>query len=172
VQGGQSLGFSRNTSYFLNDLITAVSTINASGFSWQSSRQTLSSTASRFGNISSKASPSELNRFHSAARNLSEVGQNNIRILRGWAKSKGWEKLPNPNGGPELWGTFQNGRFKWNLKIKPEPSLRSDLNSGSKMPRFDAKLRDGGKDYINPFTGLTGDENIGTHLPLEFTYRK
>jgi hypothetical protein len=31
----------------------------------------------------------QLNRFHQAARNLSETGQNNIRILRGWAKSKG-----------------------------------------------------------------------------------
>lgn len=47
----------------------------------------------------------ELNRFHQAARNLSEEGQNNIRILRGWAKSKGWVKVPN-SGGPEKVGNF------------------------------------------------------------------
>jgi hypothetical protein len=32
----------------------------------------------------------KLNRFHQAAKNLSETGQHNIRILRGWARSKGW----------------------------------------------------------------------------------
>ena len=53
------------------------------------------------------APAANLNRFHAAARNLSEVGQTNIRILRGWAKSKGWEKFPNPQGGPEKWGAYQ-----------------------------------------------------------------
>jgi hypothetical protein len=49
----------------------------------------------------------ELNRFHTAARNLSEVGQNNIRILRRWAKNKEWERLPNPQGKPEEWGIYR-----------------------------------------------------------------
>jgi len=170
VQGGQSLGLSRDTSYFMNDLITAVSTINASGFSWQSSRQTLPSTASRVGNISSKASPSELNRFHSAARNLSEVGQNNIRILRGWAKSKGWKKLPNPNGGPESWGIYDRSdkSFQWLLKLKPEVSLRQGLDGGSMIPRASVRLN--GNEYINPFTGERVGKIVGGHIPLETKY--
>jgi len=42
-----------------------------------------------------------INRFHVAAKELSKTGQNNIRTLRGWAKSKGWVKQANPRGGPE-----------------------------------------------------------------------
>ena len=72
----------------------------------------------------------ELNRFHQAARNLSEIGQNNIRILRGWAKSKGWTKAPN-FGEPEKWGTLQNGKFRWNLSIKSEASFRPNLHVDS-----------------------------------------
>ena len=112
----------------------------------------------------------QLNRFHGAASELSEVGQNNIRILRGWAKSKGWIKQPNFQGGPEKWGTYQNSGFQWNLKIKPESSFRSRLEPGSNVPRFDSRIKTGNKNYINPFTGEMGGEEIGTHLPLNFSY--
>jgi len=111
--------------------------------------------------------PFKLNRFHAAARSLSEVGQNNIRSLRGWAKSKGWEKMPNPQGAPEKWGVYQNEKFEWRLRIKPEPGLRTELHEGSKTPRFDARVGIGGNQYVNPFTGEIGSESIGTHLPLE-----
>lgn len=110
----------------------------------------------------------ELNRFHQAAFNLSETGQNNIRILRSWAKSKGWEKLPNPYGKPEKWGSFdQSKNFNWNLKIKPEASFREGLGSGSNYPRFDARLGNHPPyEYINPFTGNVSKE-LGAHIPLE-----
>ncbi len=81
----------------------------------------------------------ELNRFHQAARNLSEEGQNNIRILRGWAKSKGWVKAPN-SGGPEKWGVVKNGEFEWNLLIKPESSMR---------PNFIGKIGNSGVETQN-----------------------
>ncbi len=110
----------------------------------------------------------QLNRFHQAARNLSETGQNNIRILRGWAKSKGWEKFPSTNGAPEKWGTWKNGIPEWNLRIKPEPGFRPELELGSMRPRFDARLGNQPPyEYINPFTGTLGSKNIGTHIPLE-----
>lgn len=123
--------------------------------------------------LSETASSSlKLNRFHQAAYNLSETGQNNIRILRGWARSKGWERLPNFQGGPEKWGTYQNGNFEWRLVIKPEPSSRSGLHPGSNIPRFDARFLPDpeGQSYINPFVGKPGNWQIGTHLPLEFNY--
>ena len=81
-----------------------------------------------------------LNRFHQATRNLSETGQNNIRILRGWAKSKGWRQEPNLQGAPEKWGIHQNGKFEWRIVIKPEASARPGLQQGSNIPRFDARL--------------------------------
>jgi len=101
----------------------------------------------------------KLNRFDQAARNLSEVGQNNIRTLRGWAKSKDWVRAPNFHGGPEKWGTFQNGKFEWRLVIKPEASTRPGLHQGSNIPRFDARLLTDttGQSYINPFTGEVGN---------------
>ena len=111
--------------------------------------------------------PVTLNRFHQAAKSLSETGQNNIRILRGWAKSKGWEKLPNPEGRPEKWGIYQDGKFEWRLRIKPEPSLRENLHIGSGIPRFDARLGIDGNQYINPFTRELGNQNVGTHVSLE-----
>ncbi len=114
----------------------------------------------------------QFNRFHQAAYNLSEVGQNNIRILRGWAKSKGWEKLPNSYGGPEKWGVYHDGLPEWRLIIKPEPSLRPGLQAGSNQPRFDARLNVGGSYYVNPFTNEVGAEGIGRHLPLDLYYRK
>ena len=86
------------------------------------------------------SSGAKLNRFHQAARNLSETGQNNIRVLRGWAKSKGWIKQPNFQGAPEKWGTYQNNKFEWRLVIKPEPSTRPGLQTGSNFPRFDARV--------------------------------
>jgi len=112
----------------------------------------------------------KLNRFHQAARNLSETGQNNIRVLRGWAKSKGWEKQPNFQGAPEKWGVYQNDKFEWRLVIKPEASARPGLQTGSNIPRFDARLLTdtSGQSYINPFTGEVGNWQVGTHLPLEF----
>jgi len=114
--------------------------------------------------------PFKLNRFHAAARNLSEVGQNNIRILRGWAKSKGWERAPNLNGGPESWGKFNSssGGFNWNLKIKPEISLRPGLQPGSAIPR--ASVRIGESAFINPFTGERVSKAVGGHIPLEELY--
>ncbi|MBX9745245.1 MAG: hypothetical protein K2X08_08565 [Chlamydiales bacterium] len=78
--------------------------------------------------------------------------------------------MPNPAGRPEQSGNYQDGIFKWHLKIKPEASFQQGLGSGSYIPRFDAKLKDGGKYYINPFTKQIGTEEIGTHLPLNFPY--
>ncbi len=117
--------------------------------------------------------PVTLNRFHFNASLLSPTAQNNIRILRGWAKSKGWEKLPNPTGKPEQWGIYQNEKFDWRIKIKSEPSVNSNLQSDSYRPRFDARLKgDGssGNDYINPFTSEIGNKSIGRHLPLDQEY--
>jgi hypothetical protein len=110
----------------------------------------------------------QLNRFHQAAQSLSETGKNNIRILRGWAKNKGWNKLPNPQGRPEIWGVNTAERFEFRLKIKAESSLRSGLDPGSGIPRFDARLSEGA--YINPFTGEIGNSKIGTHIPLEYQF--
>jgi hypothetical protein len=114
----------------------------------------------------------ELNRFDQAAQNLSETGQNNIRILRAWAKSKGWEKMPNSQGGPETWGNINSlkNKFEWRLKIKPEASFREGLQTDSKVPRASARMEEGL--YINPFTGETGGVKIGGHLPLEVQYNK
>jgi hypothetical protein len=105
-------------------------------------------------------------------RNSSEILQNNVRSLRGIARSKGWERLPNPNGAPEKWGVYENGKFQWRLKIKPESSFRSNLDPGSNIPRFDMRLSSdlNGQSYINPFTGKIGNWEVGTHLPLEFKY--
>ncbi|MFZ0565129.1 MAG: hypothetical protein WAM28_02960, partial [Chlamydiales bacterium] len=117
--------------------------------------------------VSKKAT---LNRFHQSASQLSESGKNNIRILRNWAKSKGWTKYSQP-GKPESWGVFNQNRnaYDWRLKIKPEGSSRSGLHHGSKIPRFDARLYDG--EYINPFTEQHGGVEIGTHIPLDFLFR-
>jgi RHS repeat-associated protein len=111
--------------------------------------------------------PYTLNRFERAAYNLSETGQNNIRILRNWAKSKGWEKFPG-SGKPEKWGIKENGKQKWYLKIKPIESFTEGLESGSHIPRFDARTNQG--TYINPFTGEVGKKEVGTHLLLEFPH--
>ncbi len=114
----------------------------------------------------------QLNRFHQAASGLSETGQNNIRILRGWAKSKGWEKLPNSSGAPETWGNFNQAKnkFDWHLKIKPEASFREGLQADSNIPRASARLEEG--IYTNPFTGEVGGIKIGGHIPLETLYYK
>ncbi|MDP1978695.1 RHS repeat domain-containing protein, partial [Undibacterium sp.] len=108
-----------------------------------------------------------LNKFHFNAFYLSKQAQNTIRILRKWAKSKGWTKLPNPNGAPEKWGVYDNGKFEWHLVIKSEASLRPGLEPGSMLPRFDARLRKGGNGYINPISGKIGSEKVGTHIPLD-----
>lgn len=89
--------------------------------------------------------------------------------MRGWAKSKGWVKVPN-SGGPEKWGIYRQGEFEWNLAIKPEPSLRPNLHLDSNLPRFDARLDVTGSRYINPFTGEIGGKTIGRHLPLDKLY--
>lgn len=106
-----------------------------------------------------------LNRFNQAASNLSPEGKNNIRILCGWAKSKGWIRQAN-NGGPEKWISYHNGKQRWNVIIKPEKSFREGLKEGSQIPRFDARINE---EYINPFTGMRG-KSEGTHIPLEATY--
>ncbi len=110
-----------------------------------------------------------LNDFNKYAMGLSDVGKNNIRALRKWAKSKGYTKLPNPLGKPETWRS-QNiaGEKVSNLVIKPSGSFRSNIQTGSGVPRFDAKLDNG--IFINPFTGQTGGRSVGTHIPLEHKY--
>jgi RHS repeat-associated protein len=113
----------------------------------------------------------QLNRFNQAASELSEVGQNNIRILRGWAKSKGWEKLPNSQGAPETWGSFNasTNKQQWNLKIKPEASLREGLDINSNVPRAAARYKEG--IYVNPFTNESGGGSVGKHISLETLYK-
>lgn len=107
--------------------------------------------------------------FHEAAQSLSKLGQQNVRTLRGWANSKGWVKQIGE--GPEVWGVKNpDGSFSWRLKIKPVAGTRDGLGSGSQQPRFDARL-DGQGTYVNPFTGQTGGRAVGTHLPLEQSWR-
>jgi hypothetical protein len=67
-------------------------------------------------------------------------------------------------------GRYIDQRFEWNLHIKPESSVRTGLESGSHIPRFDARIKNGDDFiYINPFTGATGNKSL-THLPLEHFY--
>ncbi|HRO76938.1 MAG TPA: RHS repeat-associated core domain-containing protein, partial [Crocinitomicaceae bacterium] len=102
--------------------------------------------------------------FEALVQQLPKAGQQNVRILQNWAKSKGYVKGPN-TGGPQTWGVYDDaGNFSWRLKIKAEGSLRPGLEAGSQVPRFDARLSPG--NYVNPFTGKTGGKNIGTHIPL------
>jgi len=110
----------------------------------------------------------KLNRFNQTAQNLPKTSQQNIRTLRGWAKSRGYEKLPNPEGGPEKWGIFNKGEFRTHLIIKPEASLRPGLDPRSGIPRFDAKIADG--IFINPFSGRTGTYKQYSHIALEKPY--
>jgi len=123
------------------------------------------SVAGNAGIIQKEAS--QLNRFDSAARGLTQEGKDNIRTLRGWAKSKGWEKYSAP-GKPEKWGKYNSAReeFDWMLKIKPEGSFRPGLDGGSSVPRFDARINAEKNVYINPFKGEVGGRSVGTHVPL------
>lgn len=114
---------------------------------------------------STKAEVIQLNHFHEAARNLPKESQDNIRMLRYWAKSRGYEKLANPEGGPEKWGIYEQGEFRTRLIIKPEGSTRPGLQPASGKPRFDAKVAEGV--YINPFTGQTGSYKQYSHIPLD-----
>lgn len=99
-----------------------------------------------------------------AATGLSRVGNQNVRVLRNWANSKGW--VQRAGDGPEIWGVRNaDGSFSWRLKIKPEASMRPGLEADSKVPRFDARLGPG--EYVNPFTGELGGRSVGTHIPLE-----
>lgn len=161
VQLLQKTGMSYNNASLANDGVSLFGCLGATA-----ALRIEQGVSSSIAYAAMKESP-QLNRFNEAALRLSETGQNNIRILRGWAKSKGWEKYPNPNGGPEKWGTFQNGEFRWNLLIKPESSLRPNLDSGSHIPRFDARLKNCSEYYANPFTGQIGTKQIGTHIPLD-----
>lgn len=102
-----------------------------------------------------------------AARGLSSVGNQNVRVLRNWANSKGWVR--QAGDGPEVWGVRNtDGSFSWRLKLKPEASTRPGLEAGSKVPRFDARLGPG--EYVNPFTGEVGGRAAGTHIPLEYQW--
>jgi RHS repeat-associated protein len=103
-------------------------------------------------------------------RNLSAVGKQNVRSLRAWAKQRGFTRSSAP--GPEVWGVTQpSGSFSWRLKIKAEASLGTPgLQSGSHVPRFDARL-DAMGTYVNPFTGQRGGKSVGTHLELERDWR-
>ncbi len=81
--------------------------------------------------------------FEALVQQLSKVGQQNVRTLQNWAKSKGFVKGPN-TGGPQVWGVYDDaGNFSWRLKIKAEGSMRSGLEAGSQVPRFDARLAPG-----------------------------
>jgi len=102
-----------------------------------------------------------------AERALSQQAQSNLSRLRQWASENGWVR--GPGSGPETYGvTNDAGQFEWRLKIKLEPSLRPGLQSGSAVPRFDARLAPGR--YINPFTGEVGGRSVGTHIPLDFGF--
>lgn len=170
IQILQKSGISHNAAHMANDLGMILGTMGATG---GLRSVPVESPAFRVPLTATKSAPLELNRFHKAAQGLSEVGQNNIRILRGWAKSKGWVKAPN-SGGPEIWGHFRETKFEWNLKIKPEASFRSNLKIGSQAPRFDARL--GVSEpyyYLNPFTGNGGPtSHNGTHVLLENIWMK
>jgi len=110
-----------------------------------------------------------LNTFNKYAMALSQEGKDNIRALRGWAKSKGYKKVRNPQGRPEKWVSCgQNGKEFTHVVIKPQGSFRGAIEPMSGMPRFDARLAE--KIYINPFTGSIGGKNIGKHIPLEKKY--
>lgn len=41
--------------------------------------------------------------FNALVKQLPKAGQQNVRILQNWAKSKGFVKSPN-TGGPQTWG--------------------------------------------------------------------
>jgi len=100
---------------------------------------------------------------------LSQDGKDNIRALRGWAKSKGYKKVRNPQGRPEKWVSCgQDGKECTNLMIKPRGSFRGILHVESGMPRFDARLKLGV--FVNPFKNTRGGAPIGTHIPLEKKY--
>ena len=74
-----------------------------------------------------------------------------------------------------MWGRYNSeGKFKWHLKIKPEASLRSNLQEGSAIGRFDARLQIGGRGdkYINPFTSAVGRGDVGRHIVLENPWAK
>lgn len=79
-------------------------------------------------------------------------------------------KLPNSEGRPETWGIYRNNEFQRRLVIKPEASVREGLDSGSAIPRFDARLENG--IYVNPFTGEVGNYRQVSHIPLENPYLK
>ena len=107
--------------------------------------------------------------FNREVEKLSTVGKTNVRVLRNWAKSKGWVR--KPGNGPETWGVIKpNGQFSYRLKIKPIPSSREGIKDGSKKPRFDARLSEG--KYVNPFTGKIISKNEGKHQSLETSYIK
>lgn len=164
IQILQKSGMSHNAAHMANDLGMILGTMGTTAV-----RGVVSVESSIFRvPLEAMKAPVELNRFHKAAQGLSEVGQNNIRILRGWAKSKGWIKAPN-SGGPEIWGHFREMKFKWNLRLKPERSMRDGLDFGSNIPRYDARLGENlPYSYINPFNGNASiHKSTGTHLPLE-----
>lgn len=106
------------------------------------------------------------NRFHQAASQLTPIGKSNIRTLRGWARSKNWQKLKD---NPEVWGIIGSNRQEtWLLKIKPEGSSRQGkLDPESNVGRFDARRAPG--IYVNPFSGEVG-KLAGTHIPLDTSY--
>ncbi len=168
-QGLQTAGIPPEAAHLIDGGLSMVATMGGAA-AIQSSRtatpilKTLTTTTI----VEETQVANNLNRFHYAAKNLSETGQTNIRILRSWAKSKGWQRLPNSQGGPEIWGITKLGKFEFRLKIKPESSLRTGLDSGSQIPRFDARLSEGA--YVNPFTGEVGNSKIGTHNPLEYQF--
>lgn len=160
----QYAGLSRESALLVNDSISIAGCMGGPTLVAKASQSVVSSSLTTTSTAINKA---KLNRFNKAAYGLSSEAKNNVRILRGWAKSKGWTCYSN-KGGPEKWGSIQNGNFQWNLLIKPEGSFRQGLEAGSRIPRFDARLEPGR--YINPFSGQTGKKEIGTHIPLDMIY--
>jgi hypothetical protein len=110
----------------------------------------------------------QLNRFEAAYTVLSDLGKANVEFLRNFAKRNDWAPKPNILGGPEEWGVYVDGKFKWRIKIKPEASLREGLERGSQIPR--ASVRLGDDNYLNPFTNEKCTAKVAGHLPLEYEW--
>ncbi len=57
----------------------------------------------------------EAQRAKKAGQALSEIAQQNVRALRNWARSQGWER--QPGAGPEVWGVrTPGGRIRMEAK--------------------------------------------------------
>jgi hypothetical protein len=110
VQLLQKAGMSHSSAHMTNGLISMAGTMGGSAAMLKSAASLPSLYNSTYKGIANNFTyksigNAHLSDFNQHALKLSDMGKNNIRILRRWAKSKGWEKLPNPDGRPEMWGT-------------------------------------------------------------------